>query len=148
MKKTTLFLLLFVSVLSYSQSTKMKAYLEQTETVTFEQYDLIKKVNQFYSDIIISKTIKNSYTDDLKEHLLIESHLVYEIPTDCTSYSVLIYPDNSRMDYFYNHKEYGFIYGNITVFNGSVYRTLFNVKDNKRVSRYYIDGKLINEIKI
>lgn len=146
MKKIT-FLFLFVSVLGFGQN-KLKGYEEQTVAVSFDQYDLIKKVNEYHPDILVSKTVTNNYTNDLKNRVLVESNLVYEMPKDCTEYDVLIYPDNTRLDYSYNSKDLGFVYGNVTVFNGHVYRTLFNINGDKRLSRYYIDDKLINEIKI
>ncbi|QKJ63837.1 hypothetical protein [Flavobacterium sp. M31R6] len=146
MRKIT-FLFLLVSVLGFSQK-KLKAYEQETVAVSFDQYDLIKKVNEYYPDIFVSKSITNNYTNDLKERVLVESYLVYEMPLNCTSYSVLVYPDNTRLDYSYNRKDKGFFYGNVTIFNGSVYRTVFNINGDNRYSSYYIDGKLINEVKI
>ncbi|UQD57000.1 hypothetical protein [Flavobacterium sp. K5-23] len=146
MKKITL-LFFMISLSVFSQETKIKAYLEKTETISFDQYDLIKKVNQFYPDILVSKQVKNTFKNDLKTNELIESYLVLPTPTDCSDYSVLIYPDNSAVDYSYQLKDKAYVFGNVRLFNGSVYRTYFSAEGNKRISRYYIDGKLINEQK-
>jgi hypothetical protein len=147
MRKIT-FLFLFFAFLSYGQKTKLKAYELETTTISFDQYDLIKKVHEFYPDILVSKSVTNNYTNDLKERVLERSYLDYEMPKDCTIYVVMIYPDNTRLDFSYKQNDSGFYYGNVTLFNGHVYRTLFNIDGDKRLSRYYIDGKLINEVKI
>lgn len=146
MKKIILFLFLLTSFCHYSQ-TKIKAYVEKNEVVSFDQYDVIKKVNDYYPDIQVSKQIVNTYKNDLKTNDLIESYFVYEIPSNCITYSVLLYPDNSALDYQYQKKDGSYFYGNIRLFNGSVYRTLFAAYSDKRISSYYIDGKLINEVK-
>lgn len=146
MKKIIL-LLLFISVSVFSQETKYKTYIEAKETISSDQYNLIKKINSFYPDLILSKQIKNIYKSDLKEKVLIQSYLIIPTPLDCTSYNIFIYPDNTRINYDYNIKGKGPYYGNVTIFNGDVYRTIFKVDGTSRISKYYINGKLINEKK-
>jgi hypothetical protein len=145
MKKITMMLLLFVSV-SYSQ-IKFGTLTEQTETVSFDQYDLIKKVNEFCPDLRVSKQVTNIYSGKLlaDDKVLLKSVLVSEMPSDCDSYIIAIMPGNYTLNYFYRIKDGKSIYGDVTVFNGAVHRTMYVVKGNTRQSKYIINGKLINE---
>jgi hypothetical protein len=147
MKKITMMLLLFVSVSAFCQDQDVKIYLERTETIAFDQYDLIKKVNQFYPDLLVSKEIKNNFKNNLKVNVLIDSELIYVLPTDCIFYNVSINPGNYSLDYSYQLKDKTYFSGNVRLFNGSVIRTLFKSNDGLRIAQYYVDGKLINELK-
>jgi hypothetical protein len=53
-----LFLLFSISVFSQN---KIKAFIQKESNLTFEQYDLIKKVNEYNPDILISKIATNNY---------------------------------------------------------------------------------------
>ena len=64
MKKTILLLLLYVCHVN-AQDTKVKAYISETKTISFEQYDLIKKINEFYPEILVSQSVINNYYIDL-----------------------------------------------------------------------------------
>jgi hypothetical protein len=146
LKKIILGLLLCASV-SYSQ-VKFGVLTEQTETVSFEQYDLIKKVNEFCPDLLVSKQIKNVYSGKLlaDDKVLLQSILIQDIPSDCDFYSITIMPGNYKLNYFYRIKEGDTIYGDVTLFNGAVHRTFYSFKGNSRKSKYIINGKLINEL--
>lgn len=143
-KITLLFLLLTVS--SYSQD-KIKAYIQKTETISFEQYDLIKKANEYYPDILVSKQVKNNSITDLNQSIYLDSELVYELPSDCKVYSVKLL-NTFLIDYTYILNDSTYISGNIRLFNGDYIRTLFKSHENTRLIQYFINGKLINEKKI
>jgi hypothetical protein len=146
MKKITLILLLFTSF-SYAQ-VKFRTLTEMTQAVTFEQYDLIKKVNEFCPDLLVSKQIKNVYSGKLLEDdkILMESVLVYDLPSDCDFYSVKII-GNSSLVYSYKLKSGVLISGDVRLFAGGVFRTLYKVDGVLSVVQYYINGKLVNELK-
>lgn len=143
MKKILIIFLLTTAILQ-AQQTKISAFLAKDELISFEQYDCIKKINQFYPDLFVSKSVKNCYSNNLKENLLIESYLNFsELPQDCDSYQILIYPDNTRIDYEYHLKNGTLMYGNVTIFNDDVIRTTYAIKDTSYVYCYYINSKLI-----
>ncbi len=136
-----LFLLFSISVFSQN---KIKAFVQKESNLTFEQYDLIKKVNEYNPDILISKIATNNYWNDLVTEELIESYLKFETPSDCSEYSVLLYPDNTRLDYFYKFKTGEIHYGNITVFGGKVFRVGYII--NGKVLKHFY--KVDKEIKL
>lgn len=142
MKKVILILLFFTSAM-YSQSTKISAFITKDEIVSFDQYDLIKKINDYYPDLLVSKSVKNCFSNNLKENVLIESYLNYELTSQFLSYSILLYPDNTRIDYSYETINSGFVYGNVTLFNGDVIRTMYVVKSDSTYYGYYVNSKLI-----
>jgi hypothetical protein len=144
MNKIILLFLFFVSV-SYSQE-KLKAYIEKTETVSFDQYDFIKKSNEYYPDILVSKQVRNNFVTDLKEQRYLDSEFVYNLPSDCSAYRVKVF-SNFLLDYAYMLKDGTYVAGNIRVFNGDYIRTLFKSKGDFRLVQYFINGKLINENK-
>lgn len=142
MKNIFTSIFLMVSFLSFSQN-KIKAFIQKENNLTFEQYDLIKKVNEFNSDILVSKVAIKNYWNDFNKEELIESYLKYSIiPSDCSSYSVLLYPDNTRLDYEYILKTGVIHYGNITVFGGKVFRVDYEI--NGKVLKHFY--KVNNEI--
>ncbi|WP_026713652.1 hypothetical protein [Flavobacterium daejeonense] len=144
MKKITL-LLLFVTSFGFSQE-KVKAYIQKTEVISFEQYDLIKKVNEYYPDILVSKEVKTNLVSDLTEQKYLDTDLVYTLPTDCKVYSVKMV-STYLLNYDYILKDDTYISGSVRLFNGNYIRTLFKSKGNTRIVQYFINGKLINEVK-
>lgn len=147
MKKITLLLIIMFSSTVYCQDTDVKIYLEKTEVVSFDQYDFIKKVNQFYPDILVSRQVTNNIVNNLKVQEILTTDFLYQTPPDCDAYTVSIGNTNTTLNYFYKLKDGTMIYGDIRLFAGSVVRTLYKVKDKTRVLQYFIDGKLINEVK-
>ncbi|OXB08561.1 hypothetical protein B0A81_09635 [Flavobacterium plurextorum] len=147
MKKITLLLFILLYIPVFAQDTDMKIYIEKTETVSFDQYDFIKKVNQFYPDILVSKQVVNNIVNNLKVQQILTTTFLYETPKDCDAYTVSIGKSNTALDYFYKLKDGTIIYGDIRLFAGSVVRTLYKVQDKTRILQYFIDGKLINEVK-
>lgn len=141
--KKIIYLILIFSISGFSQN-KIKAFIQKESNLTFEQYDLIKKVNESNPDILISKVATNNYWNDLNNEELIESNLKYNIPTDCDQYSVLLYPDNTRLDYFYKLKTGIIHYGNVTVFGGKVFRVDYEI-NGKELKHFY---KVDKEIKV
>lgn len=142
MKKLFILFLLF-SISTFSQ-TKVKAFVQKDNNLTFAQYDLIKEVNRFNKDILISKLVTNNYWNDLQNEELIESYLKFDnIPSDCKSYSVLIYPDNTRIDYSYELVSGEIHYGNVTWFGGKVFRMDFSIKDKVLKHFYKENDKII-----
>lgn len=147
MKKITFLFIIIFSTAVYCQDTDVKIYIEKTETVSFDQYDFIKKVNQFYPDILVSRMVTNNIVNNLKVQEILTTDFLYETPKDCDAYRVSIGKSNTTLDYFYKLKDGTFVYGDIRLFAGSVVRTLFKLKDKTRSIQYYVDGKLLNEIK-
>ncbi|MFH7010285.1 hypothetical protein ACHRV5_00350 [Flavobacterium sp. FlaQc-52] len=147
MKKITLLFTIMFSSAVYCQNTDVKIYVEKTETASFDQYDFIKKVNQFYPDILVSKQVTNNITNNLKVQEILTSDFLYETPKECDFYRVSIAKLNTYLDYFYKLKDGTVVYGDIRLFSGSVVRTLYRMKDKVRSLEYYVDGKLLNEIK-
>lgn len=142
MKKLFILFLLF-SISTFSQ-TKVKAFIQKDNNLNFEQYDLIKEVNRYNKDILISKVATNNYWNDLQNEELIESYLKFDnIPSDCKSYSVLIYPDNTRIDYSYELISGEIHYGNVTWFGGKVFRMDFSIKDKVLKHFYKENDKIV-----
>lgn len=142
MKKIATIIFILISFLSFSQN-KVKAFIQKESNLTFEQYDLIKKVNEFNPDILVSKVATNNYWNDFNEEELIESYLKYTMPTDCSSYSVLLYPDNTRLDYHYVLNSGIIRYGNITVFGGKVFRVDYEINGKSLKHIYKVNDKII-----
>ncbi|KRD57694.1 hypothetical protein ASE40_15125 [Flavobacterium sp. Root935] len=147
MKKITLLLIILFSSAVYCQDTDMKIYIEKTEPVSIEQYDFIKKVNQFYPDILVSKQVTNNIVNNLKVQEILSTDFLYETPKDYDAYRVSISKSNTSLDYFYKLKDGTFVSGDIRLFAGSVVRTVYKLKGNFKTIQYYVDGKLLNEIK-
>lgn len=147
MKKITLLLTILFTSAVYCQNADMKLYIEKTEVVSFDQYDFIKKVNQFYPDILVSKQVTNNIVNNLKVQEILSSDFLYETPKECDVYRVSISKSNTSLDYFYKLKDGTFVSGDIRLFAGSVVRTTYKLRDKVRVIQYFIDGKLINEVK-
>ncbi|HEX8577731.1 MAG TPA: hypothetical protein VF677_15700 [Flavobacterium sp.] len=144
---------LFVASLSYSQTvypiTKNKTYVEVTETLNIDQKILLDKINEYYPDIFLSDLVKNIYsTNETRERTLLQSVLMISNPQNCSYYNINIYPDNSRIYFAYNRDDdKSTNFGDITVFNNAVHRTLYRVKEGKKVQQFYINGLLKQEVK-
>ena len=76
MKKFTLLLALIFTTISFAQTISSKQ-----EDANVEQYALLTKVNQYYPDITLSKTITNFYADgkiiDSQQQFVYRSHGVW-----------------------------------------------------------------------
>lgn len=153
MKKITLFTILFFVSLSYAQTTypitKNKTYVEVTETLNIDQNILMQKINEYYPDIFLSDLVKNIYsTNEIRERTLVQSVLVLDPPQNCSSYNIIINPDNTRITFSYiRDDDKSTNFGDIVIFNGAVHRTLYKVKEGKKIQQFYINGLLKQEVK-
>lgn len=120
MKKFILMLGFMFSVASFSQNITSKI-----ETASPAQYELLKKVNEFYPDISLSEKVVNFYVDDniidTKQEFAIKS-------TEFSKYEVSISPDNKRLIFNFDSDKNGKIYGAVIFFKGKYVRTTFNEK--------------------
>lgn len=146
MKKITLLFFILLAIPSFSQDSDMKIYLEKKEAISIEQYDLLKQVNIFYPDIMISKEVKNNYKNNLKVNEFISSELIYENANKYKLYNVTIL-DKRHLTYTFVSSEGVLTYGDVRIFDGKTIRTLYRLADDKSLMQYFIDGKLINEVK-
>ncbi|QSW89092.1 MULTISPECIES: hypothetical protein [Flavobacterium] len=123
MKKYILLLSIIFTSVSFAQTVTSKK-----EDVTVEQYELLKKVNQYYPDITLNKSITNFYVDGK----IIDSQQEFDLTgTKFTSYKLGIEPDNKKLLFEYVSDETGKIYGDVSLFKGNVLRTTFNDKTNQ-----------------
>lgn len=145
MKKIT-FLLLILSIPAFAQDADMKVYLEKTDTASLEQYELIRKVNLVYPDIMISKQVKNKFANNFKTNELLSADLVYENVSKFKLYNVTIL-DNRCLSYTFVTPDDDLTYGEVRIFDGNTIRTLYRLSKGKSLMQYFINGKLINEVK-
>lgn len=123
MKKYILLLAIFVTSVSFAQTITSKK-----EDVSVAQYELLKKVNQYYPDITLNKTITNFYADGN----IIDSQQEFNLAgTKFSSYKIGVEPDNKKVLFEYVSDETGKVYGDISLFNGNVLRTTFSEKNNQ-----------------
>ncbi|MBP4137147.1 hypothetical protein [Flavobacterium geliluteum] len=123
MKKYILFFTLICASVSFAQTITTKI-----EEVSVSQYELLKKVNEFYPDITLNKNITNFYADDK----IIDSQQEFDLRgSSFSKYKLGIEPDNQKLLYQYTTKEGATVYGDITVFNGNVLRTKFDKATNE-----------------
>jgi len=123
MKKFTLLLALIFSTISFAQTISSKI-----EEVSASQYELLKKVNEYYPDITLNKSITNFYADGK----IIDSQQQFDLKgTKFSSYKLGIEPDNKKLLFEYVSSETGKIYGDVSVFKGNVLRTTFNEQKNE-----------------
>lgn len=88
----------------------------------------MKKVNQYYPDITLNKTITNFYADGN----IIDSQQEFNLAgTKFSSYKIGVEPDNKKVLFEYVSDETGKVYGDISLFNGNVLRTTFSEKNNQ-----------------
>ncbi|MWB96247.1 hypothetical protein GON26_17935 [Flavobacterium sp. GA093] len=123
MKKYILFLTLVFSSVSFAQTITTKI-----EDVSISQFELLKKVNEFYPDITLNKQVTNFYADDK----IIDSQQEFDLRgTNFSKYRLGIEPDNKKVVFEYTTKDGIVVYGDITYFNGNVLRTTFNKNTNE-----------------
>jgi hypothetical protein len=123
MKNCILLLAFIFTSVSFAQTITSKK-----EDVSAAQYDLIQKVNQFYPDITVNKTITNFYADGT----IIDSQQEFDLSgSKFTSYKLGIEPDNKKLLFQYESPETGKVYGDVSVFKGNVLRTTFSEKTNQ-----------------
>jgi len=123
MKKYILLLAILFTSVSFAQTITSKK-----EDVSVEQYELLKKVNQYYPDITLNKTITNFYADGN----IIDSQQEFNLAgTKFSSYKIGVEPGNKKLLFEYVSDETGKVYGDISLFNGNVLRTTFSEKSNQ-----------------
>lgn len=123
MKKCILLLSLMISIASVGQTITSK-----NEVANVAQYELLKKVHEYYPDISLSEKVINFYIDDK----IIDTKQEFDIKnTDFTSYKLSVSPDNKRVVFDFDSAKNGKIYGVIVVFNGDYVKTTFNEKSGQ-----------------
>lgn len=123
MKKYLLLAAVLFTSISFAQTITSKQ-----EDASPAQYELLKKVNQFYPDITLSKSVTNFYADGN----IIDTQQDFDLRgTKFSSYKLGIEPDNKKVKFDYTSNEAGHVYGDVTIFNGNVLRTTFNEKTNQ-----------------
>ncbi|MDP5198868.1 hypothetical protein [Flavobacterium sp. DG2-3] len=123
MKKYLLLLAVLCTSMSFAQTITSKQ-----EEASTEQYELLKKVNQYYPDITLSKSVTNFYADGK----IIDSQQDFDLRgTKFSSYKLGIEPGNKKVKFDYTSSEAGHVYGDVTIFNGNALRTTFNEKTNQ-----------------
>ena len=123
MKKYILILCFMFSGALFSQNITSKI-----ETATAAQYDLLKKVNEFYPDISLSDKVVNFYVGDK----IIDTKQEFATKnTEFSAYEVSINPDNKRLVFTFESDKNGKIYGAVIVFRGNYVRTTFNERSGQ-----------------
>jgi len=123
MKKYILLLTILFTSLSFAQTITSKQ-----EEASVTQYELLKKVNQYYPDITLSKSVTNFYADGN----VIDTQQDFDLRgTKFSSYKLGIEPGNKKVVFDYVSNEAGHVYGDVTIFNGNALRTTFNEKTNQ-----------------
>lgn len=138
MKNYILILLLVFTSMSFAQTITSKL-----EDVSASQYELLKKVNEFYPDITLSKQINNFYADGK----IIDSQQQFDLKNSkFSSYKLGIEPDNKKLLFEYDSPETGKVYGDVSVFKGNVLRTTFS--DSKNEIEVSLNGKAVFQKKL
>jgi hypothetical protein len=123
MKKLTLLLALIFTTISFAQTITSKQ-----EDANVEQYALLTKVNQYYPDITLNKTITNFYADGK----IIDSQQQFDLKgTKFSSYKIGIEPGSKKLLFEYVSDETGKVFGDVQLFKGNVLRTTFSDKTNE-----------------
>jgi hypothetical protein len=123
MKNYILLLALIFTTMSFAQTITSKQ-----EDANVEQYELLKKVNEFYPDITLNKTITNFYADGK----IIDSQQQFDLKgTKFSSYKLGIEPGNKKLLFEYVSDEAGKVFGDVQLFKGNVLRTTFSDKNNE-----------------
>lgn len=146
MKKITLLLFILLSIPVFSQDSDMKIFLEKREAINIDQYDLIKQVNIFYPDIIISKEVKTNYKNNLKVNEFLSAEMIYPNNSKFKLYNVVIM-DKRYLTYTFLSNDDILTYGEVRIFDGKTVRTLYRLAGANSLMQYFVDGKLINEVK-
>jgi hypothetical protein len=111
------------SVVSFSQNITSKI-----ENANVAQYDLLKKVNEYYPDISLSEKVVNFYVDDK----IIDTKQDFDIKnTEYTSYKVSISPNNKRLVFDFESPKNGKVYGAVIIFKGNYVKTTINEKSGQ-----------------
>ena len=138
MKKFTLLLALIFTTISFAQTISSKL-----ENANPAQYSLLEKVNKYYPDITLNKAITNFYADGK----IIDSQQSFDLKgTKFSSYKIGIEPDNKKLLFEYVSDETGKVYGDVSLFKGSVLRTTFTEKTGQ--VEISLDGKSVYQTKI
>ena len=120
MKNSLLLLSILFTAVSFSQNITSK-----NENASAAQYEVLKKVNQYYPDISLNEKVVNFYVEDK----IIDTKQEFALKdTKFSSYKLSLDPDNKKVTYDFISDEYGKIYGEVTVFKGNYIRTNFNEK--------------------
>jgi hypothetical protein len=120
MKKYILLLAFITTTVSFAQTITSKQ-----EDANVAQYALLQKVNEFYPDITLNKTITNFYADGK----IIDSQQQFDLKgSKFSSYKLGIEPDNKKLLFEYVTDETGKVYGDVSLFKGNVLRTTFTEK--------------------
>ncbi|WP_294966169.1 hypothetical protein, partial [uncultured Flavobacterium sp.] len=94
MKKYLLLLAVLCTSISFAQTITSKQ-----EEASIDQYELLKKVNQYYPDITLSKSVTNFYADGK----IIDSQQDFDLRgTKFSSYKLGIEPGNKKVKFDYN----------------------------------------------
>jgi len=120
MKKYILLFTCLFTLASFAQNITSKS-----ENANVAQYELLKKVNEYYPDISLSEKVVNFYIDDK----IIDTKQEFSIQgTKFKTYKLGIDSDNKKVLFDFVTDENAKIYGDITVFKGNYIRTTFNEK--------------------
>ncbi|MEP7094511.1 MAG: hypothetical protein ABI793_10675, partial [Flavobacterium sp.] len=93
MKNYILLFAFIFTTMSFAQTISSKI-----EDVNTAQYDLLKKVNEYYPDITLNKSINNFYVDGK----IIDSQQQFDLKgTKFSSYKLGIEPDNKKLLFEY-----------------------------------------------
>lgn len=123
MKRLTLLLALIFTTISFAQSITTKI-----EDANPEQYALLEKVNKYYPDITLNKSVTNFYADGK----IIDTQQEFNLTTSkFSSYKLGIEPDNRKLLFEYVSEESGKVYGDVQIFKGNALRTTFSEKTNQ-----------------
>jgi len=123
MKKYMLLLALIFTTITFAQTITSKK-----EDASPEQYALLEKVNKFYPDITLNKTVTNFYADGN----IIDTHQEFDLANSkFSSYKIGIEPDNKKLLFEYVSDETGKVWGDVTLFKGNALRTTFSEKNNE-----------------
>ena len=138
MKKYILLIVFMITTISFGQTITSK-----NEDANVAQYELLKKVNQYYPDITLSFKVINFYIDDK----IIDTKQEFDLKnTKFTSYKLRIEPDNTKVLFEFVSNENGKIYGEVTLFKGNYIRTTYN--EQKGEVEFSINGKAAYKKKI
>lgn len=123
MKKYMLLLAFIFTTITFAQTITSKK-----EDASPEQYALLEKVNKFYPDITLNKTVTNFYADGN----IIDTHQEFDLANSkFSSYKIGIEPDNRKLLFEYVSDETGKVWGDVTIFKGNALRTTFSEKNNE-----------------
>ncbi|WP_316632664.1 hypothetical protein [uncultured Flavobacterium sp.] len=123
MKKYLLLFAFISTTISFAQTITSKQ-----EDANPEQYALLQKVNQYYPDITLNKTVTNFYADGN----IIDTHQEFNLETSkFSSYKIGIEPGNKKLLFEYVSDQTGKVYGDVTIFKGNALRTTFSEKNNE-----------------